>query len=120
MTTRISTLAVALLVALLTGCASNDHLSQQMSSWQDQNVAVALNDWGTPDRQEVLGGQTLFVWIDRSAASVDYLSGWGSAVICTRTLATDDAGVIKGWRWRGDACPTLSPSTVRSGLAAIH
>ena len=118
MTTRLSTLAAALLVVSLTGCASHDHLSQQMSDWQDQNVAVALNDWGTPDRQEVLDGQTLFVWIDRSAASADYSAGWGSSVICTRTLATDDNGVITGWRWRGDACPTLSPSTVRSGLAA--
>lgn len=120
MTTRISTLATALLLVSLTGCASNDHLSQQMSGWQDQNVAVALNDWGTPDRQEVHAGQTLFVWIDRSSTSADYLSGWGSAVICTRTLAADDDGVITGWRWRGDACPSLTPGAVRSGLAANH
>lgn len=110
-------LITLLSLAVLSGCASGGGLSRQMADWQSQDVAVALEAWGTPDSQERIGDETLLSWYDRAPA-IFAVADFSTPVICTRMLAVATDGTITGWRWRGDRCPDVAPGFRQRNLSA--
>ena len=113
-------LIAIVLIAALSGCAASDSLSRQMADWQSQNVIVALDAWGTPDRREELDGQTLLTWYDRALLPFSFAGDdIAPPVICTRMLAVADDGTITGWRWRGDRCPMVTTGLRGTAMTAV-
>jgi hypothetical protein len=108
---------LALLAAfvMLGGCATTDSLSDQMAGWQQDDVDAALAAWGDPEASIAFGDGRLLTWRDRAAVSTSLAD---APVVCERMLAVDADGVITGWRWRGDACPTIDASRTRPAMLA--
>ena len=98
---------LVLAVTFASGCASTGTLNSEMASFQGEDASAAIASWGAPDAEYAHQDQTLLVWRDHSSfASVYDLPS--ATVVCERMLAVDQSGVVTGWRWRGDACPTIS------------
>ncbi|MEO1203245.1 MAG: hypothetical protein AAFX10_11090 [Pseudomonadota bacterium] len=95
----------------LTACGSTDPLSRQMSGWQQRSIDTAIAEWGDPEEQLAFGDQTILVWRDRPGTADTPF------VLCERQLAVDAGGMITGWRWRGDSCPTLDVNSLQSHFA---
>ena len=90
----------------LAACAANEGLSQRMAAWQGQPIGVATAVWGTPQAETGFGDQTVLVWRDFGAGPEGM-----PELLCERMLAVAADGVISGWRWRGDACPSIGAET---------
>ena len=90
----------------LSASAANDSLSQRMAAWQGQPIGVATAVWGAPQAETGFGDQTVLVWRDFGTGPEGT-----PAMLCERMLAVAADGVISGWRWRGDACPSLGAET---------
>jgi len=103
----------------LSGCASTDALSDRMAGWQDADIDVAIDAWGEPDDSRPFADGKILVWRDRATAPVLH-SGEPAAlpVVCERMLAVAPDGTITGWRWRGDACPSLPENRSKARLVA--
>lgn len=90
----------------LSACAANEGLSQRMAAWQGQPIGVATAVWGAPQAETEFGDQTVLVWRDFGPESEGT-----PELLCERMLAVAADGIVTGWRWRGDACPTFGGPT---------
>jgi hypothetical protein len=109
------------LIALASGCASQSPLTADMSAWQGDDISVALAIWGAPEDERASGDETILVWRDRASAhspSGRLGEPAEGAIVCERMLAVADDGTITGWRWRGNACESISPAARDRTLAA--
>lgn len=104
---------LTLFLVLSGGCASTGSLSSEMADWQGEDVGVALAAWGEPEAERAFGSQTILIWRDRSA----FVAG-PNGVVCERMLAVAVDGEITGWRWRGDACPSIASAERYRHMAA--
>ncbi|MEM8817814.1 MAG: hypothetical protein AAFX56_14045 [Pseudomonadota bacterium] len=105
---------------LITACAAGKSLSDSMAAFEGSQAAGAIALWGEPDLQTHFEEQTLLVWHDYAADSGWRNTGTSARPICERTLAVDAGGTVTGWRWRGDACPLLSPAERQRAEAPQH
>jgi len=106
-------LMTVLVCALGAGCASGGGLGEQMAAWQGLDADVAIGAWGEPQSQQTFGDGAILLWRDLSPDS-------SAVVVCERMLAVDADGIVTGWRWRGNACPTLAPRGSAAVVAAAN
>lgn len=111
-------ITLLLVVSLLAACAAHDPLSRQMANWQYQDMEAAIAAWGQPDDRLPVGDEVILVWRDRAHLAPGAAAGPYPNVICERQLAVASDGTITGWRWRGNACPSLASSTQRPAMFA--
>ena len=93
---------LAVLLLALAGCSTTGTLSGTMADMQGTSIAEAFTTWGEPEASETVGNQTVYVWRDYAASAAVPI------VICERLLAADADGTVTGWRWRGNACESVS------------
>ena len=116
MTSR--TFAILFFALSLTACAGPDALSRQMAGWQHEDIEVAIAAWGEPEDRVAAGDEVILVWRDRAYLPPGPANASHAAVVCERQLAMASDGTISGWRWRGNACPSLSSAAGRAALFA--
>ena len=112
------TFAVLFFALSLAACAAPDTLSRQMAGWQDEDIAAAIAAWGEPEERVAAGDEVILVWRDRAYLPPGPTHPRDAAIVCERQLAVTSDGTISGWRWRGNACPSLGSAAERAALVA--
>lgn len=106
-------LFLIVLCGLLTGCA-NDRVGDRLVTWHGSRFEDVTAAWGQPVECSRAGVQRLCKWPIRPTAA-DASADLAVAVSCTTILAFDEAGMVTGWRWRGDRCRQVARAIVVHG-----
>ena len=93
-------------IAILQSACSTLDLNRRMSSWQNMHYEQVVESWGEPDTCDNTGEQVICVWHVADPERIDAAQSASHA--CVRMLTVHDAGMITGWRWRGNRCARLS------------
>jgi len=97
-------------ILMLASACSTNSLSTKMASWQGSHIDEISSAWGSPDECVERDGREFCNWT--ADAGDKYLGSnvntFNSRPVCVRTVEVDAAGVIIGWRWRGDRCPNTA------------
>ena len=99
----------------LLGCAETAGYDRTLDTFVGLNISVLIQSWGSPTAvAAVPGGGKRYTWEEGEDSFVythrsPYAEGPVHTRWCHTTMTTDEAGVIKAWRWKGNACQRRSP-----------
>lgn len=109
----IVTLIVACVSFTLTSCATTGNYEEALQSWVGQDVNRLINSWGPPsDEYGMPNGNTVYTWLWVGGTRV--LSNYNETLNmvttqavtswCKTSFTVNTQGVIRLWRWQGNAC----------------
>ena len=101
---------IGMVVLMLATACSTSGLNTRMASWQGSHLDEISSAWGSPDECIERDGRELCSWTKSPADQAIGVQSNTFRVrpLCTRTVEIDESGVIIGWRWRGDRCPSAA------------
>lgn len=97
---------------LLTGCATTLRYDQYLDRWIGTDISSIIQSWGPPTSvADAPDGGKVYTW-DEAENSFIYVHRSPDSrrpartYWCKTKLITDKAGVVRSWRWNGNACRT--------------
>ncbi len=102
-------ISFALLLVLLTGCASQQQAESKLSAFMGRNIESAIDELGRPARKsDMQDGTWEYVWKDSPKSSSRASSSVMGVPLsksfkksCTRVLVTDEARRVVSYRTSG-------------------
>lgn len=112
-------LLAVLLAVFVTGCASTAAYEKALDGWLGKSADSLVAEWGPPQATYTYeDGRKSLQYRERSIDSVPpvtgynpygvrdttLLGGYTRELVCVTTFETDAGGVIRAWKWKGNAC----------------
>jgi len=98
---------IFLLYFLLLGCATTRGYEKILQSWIGHDVNELIQSWGPPANVYKLpNGSTMYTWWFDGGTVAMPIGNMAYAVkrYCKTTFVVNQQGIIKSWRWEGNAC----------------
>ena len=104
---------IALVVLLVAGCATTGNYEKVLRSWMGNDVNSLIVSWGPPsDVYTMPDGRKAYTWLRVGGTRVTanynrYLNMVTAGSVtywCKTTFTTTPSGVVRNWRWEGNAC----------------
>jgi len=106
-------LLVSLPLALTAGCATTAKYEKVLNSWINTDINRLIESWGPPSDQLTMpDGRTLYTWLwvgDTVVTSnynryLNLATAYATTYWCKTTFTVDAQGIIRAWRFEGNAC----------------
>ena len=104
-----SLFGVSFVVALI-GCATTANYENVLNTWLGVHVDRLISSWGPPQASAVLdnGGRVLQYSSSSTYTTTNIVYGTlysqPRTAWCKTLLTTDEFGIIRDWRFEGNAC----------------
>lgn len=96
-----------LLTFFLCACTTTGGYEKKLSSWVGKDVNSLIQSWGPPaSTYKMPNGDIMYTFFFNGGTVVMPIGNLAYAVnrTCKTIFIARDNGVIKSWRWEGNAC----------------
>ena len=101
-------ITAAFLIAILVGCATTGNYEKVLNSWVGVKTDQLISKWGPPHKSfELSNGGLVLEYYQQNYTGYynSYTNTFHNIKNACKTLFTvNAAGIIKSWRWQGNAC----------------